>query len=168
DGLDVNVTNGVISGIAAVSGVFDLTLVATNAGAQTTTSDLVLTLAGDIPVIISATNASGKQGFPFSYTITATNDPTWFNAKQLPLGLSVDNASGIISGIPLVSGSFAFTLDATNAYGAVSQTLTLDLASGAPIITSALTKNGRQGQSFSYTIKATNNPATYSAGPLPD
>ena len=48
DGLSVNWTNGVISGIPLVAGVFDVTLYATNA-AQTTTGDLVLTLANDIP-----------------------------------------------------------------------------------------------------------------------
>jgi hypothetical protein len=167
DGLSVDPTNGTISGIPSVAGVFDVTLLATNPG-QTSTGDLVLTLADDIPVIISATSASGKQGFPVSYTISATNDPAWFGADPLPTGLSVDNVTGIISGIPLVTGTFAITIDATNAYGAASQTLTLNLAAGAPVITSALTKSGKQGQVFSYTINATNNPATFSAEPLPD
>ncbi len=166
NGLSVNYTNGVISGIPSVFGVFNLTLYATNAAAISATN-LVLTLADDIPVIVSATNGTGKQGFAYNYTITATNDPAWFDAGPLPLGLNVDNASGIISGTPLVSGLFPITLSATNAYGAASQTLTLNLASGAPLITSALTKTGKQGQAFSYSIKATNNPATYSASPLP-
>lgn len=167
DGLSVDSTNGAISGIPSVYGVFDIALFATNP-AQTASNILVLTLANDIPVITSTTNASGKQGYPFSYTIMATNDPAWFDAQSLPEGLSVDNANGVISGTPLVNGSFSITIDATNAYGAVSRTLTLNLAPGAPLITSALTKNGQQGQSFSYTIKATNNPATFSAAPLPD
>jgi hypothetical protein len=166
DGLSVNVTNGVISGVPSVAGVFNATLYATNAVA-TAATNFTFTLADDTPVIISATNASGKQGFAFTFAITATNDPAWFDAGPLPLGLNVDHASGIISGIPLVSGLFSLTINVTNLYGAASQTLALNLASGAPLITSALTKNGKQGQSFSYTIKATNNPATYSATPLP-
>src|SRR6202012_378979 len=72
DGLSVNDTNGAISGIPPVAGVFNVSLFATNGG-QTTIGNLVLTLADDIPVITSTTNASGKQGFPFSYTIAATN-----------------------------------------------------------------------------------------------
>ncbi|HWD91580.1 MAG TPA: putative Ig domain-containing protein, partial [Verrucomicrobiae bacterium] len=168
DGLSVNPTNGAFSGIPSVAGVFDVTLFATN-GAQTTTGDLMVTLADDIPVITSSTNASGKQGYPFTYTIVATNDPAWFNAESLPDGLTVDNASGIISGIPLVTGSFSIIMDATNIYGAATnQTLTLNLAPGAPLITSVLTNSGKQGQSFSYTVTATNNPATFSTGPLPD
>jgi hypothetical protein len=167
DGLNVNFTNGAISGIPTVAGLFNIALYATNA-AQTTTGALALTLADDIPVITSATNASGKQGYAFSYSIVASNDPAWFDAGPLPTGLSVDNASGVISGIPLVNGSFPITISTTNAFGAASNTLTLTLDPGAPIITSALTKTGKQGQSFSYTIRATNNPATFSAGPLPN
>ena len=167
DGLNVNATNGVISGVPLVAGLFNIALFATNA-LQTTTGALAITLADDIPVITSATNASGKQGFAFSYSIIATNDPAWFDAGPLPTGLSVDNASGIISGTPLVQGSFPITMDVTNAFGTNSQTLTLNLASGAPLITSALTKTGKQGQSFSNTINATNNPGTFSAVSLPD
>jgi Ig-like domain-containing protein/von Willebrand factor type A domain-containing protein/putative Ig domain-containing protein len=168
DGLSVNLTNGLISGIPSVYGNFDITLLTTNSGGQTTSTDLFLTLADDIPVIVSATSAIGKQGFLVTYAITATNDPAWFDAGPLPLGMNVDNTSGVISGIPLVSGVFPITILTTNAYGAASNTLTLTLASGAPLITSALTKSGKQGQTFTYTIKATNNPASYSTSPLPD
>jgi hypothetical protein len=167
DGLTVDSTNGVISGIPSVAGVFDVTLFATNA-AQTTVGNLFLTLADDIPAITSATNATGQQGQPLSYTITATNDPALFGAAPLPEGLSVDTNSGIISGVPLVSGSFAITIGVTNAYGSDSETLTLNLASGAPTITSSLTKNGTQGRSLGYTIATHNSTALFSAVPLPD
>jgi len=166
DGLSVNATNGLISGIPSVFGIFDLTLYATNGGG-TMVSNLTLTLADDIPVILSPTNAAGKQGFALTNAIVVTNDPAWFDASPLPTGLSIDNTNGIISGIPLVSGSFPITINVTNLYGSASEVLTMDLASGAPLITSALTKNGKEGAAFTYTIKATNNPATYSAVPVP-
>ncbi len=167
DGLSVNYTNGLISGIPSVFGAFNITLYATNI-AQTATGSLALAIADDIPVIVSPTNAVGKQGFLLTYPIVATNDPAWFNAGPLPLGMNVDNASGIISGIPLVYGLFSVTIDVSNAYGAASQIVTFDITNGSPIITGALTKTGKQGVAFSYTIKATNNPATYSAAPLPE
>ena len=166
DGLSVNETNGLISGIPSVFGVFNLTLNVTNGGGIMT-SNLTLTLADDIPVIIGPTNAVGTQGFALTNAILTTNDPAWFDASPLPIGLDVDHTNGIISGTPLVSGPFAITIDVTNLYGAATNTLYLDLASGAPIITSSLTNSGKQGKTFSYTITATNNPATYSATPLP-
>ena len=166
DGLGVNPTNGAISGVPSVSGVFYIALFATN-GAQTTAGNLMLTLADDIPVITSVTNAIGQQGVLFSYTIAASNDPALFSASPLPSGLSVNPTNGVISGIPLVSGSFSIAIGATNAYGGDSNTLTLNLSSDVPGITSSLVKNGKQGQSFSYTIVASNNLVSFTAGPLP-
>ncbi|MGC9943646.1 MAG: putative Ig domain-containing protein [Verrucomicrobiota bacterium] len=166
NGLSINPTNGVISGVPVLAGVFDITLLVTNA-AQSTAEDLVLTLANDIPVITSATNATGKQAESFSYTITATNDPAEFGTGPLPDGLSLDPTNGVISGVPQVSGSFAITIDATNAYGSGSETLTLDLATSAPVINSSLVVNGQQGQSLSYRIQTTNVAASFSAVPLP-
>ena len=166
DGLSINLTNGVISGVPVVAGVFDVTLFATNAAA-TASGDLVLTLADDIPVITSATTAVGQQEGAFSYTITATNDPVSFSAGPLPDGLSLDTTNGVISGVPTVSGSFPVTIGATNAYGAGSETVTFNLASSEPAITSKLLKNGQQGQFLSYTITATNDPVSFSAEPLP-
>ncbi|HEX3625827.1 MAG TPA: putative Ig domain-containing protein [Verrucomicrobiae bacterium] len=167
DGLNFNPSNGVISGVPSVAGVFNIALLATNA-AQTTVGNLVLTLADDIPAITSVTTAAGQQGQPFTYTITATNDPVLFSAIALPTGLSVDINSGVISGVPLVSGSFPITLGVANAYGTDTVTLTLNLASGAPSIISALAKNGTQGQPLSYTIRTHNKADSFSAGPLPD
>jgi hypothetical protein len=166
DGLSVNQTNGTISGVPLVSGAFDITLFATNA-VQTVSDNLVFTLADDIPGINSATNAVGKQAEPFTYTITATNDPASFSASLLPDGLTVDTTNGVISGVPLVSGSFPITIEVTNAFGSDSETLTLDLATSAPIITSRLQSNGQQGQSYTYGIQTSNTAASFSASPLP-
>jgi hypothetical protein len=166
NGLSFDSSSGVISGIPSVAGDFDISLLATNV-AQTTAATLVLTLANDIPGLTSATYAVGKQGQPFSYTISATNDPVLFSALALPNGLSVDTNSGIISGVPLVSGSFPITIGVANAYGSDSETLTLNLASGAPFIISSLANSGMQGQPFAYTIITSNTTALFTAAPLP-
>ncbi len=166
DGLNINSTNGAISGVPTVFGIFNIALFATNI-AQTSSTNVTFTLANDIPVITSATNASGKQAVPFSYTITATNDPASFGAGPLPDGLSINTTNGVISGTPLDSGPFVITIGVTNIYGTNLVNLALNLASSAPFITSSLVKSGKQGQSLSYTIKSTNTVASFSAGPLP-
>jgi hypothetical protein len=167
DGLSMDPTNGVISGVPEVAGVFDITLFATNALQTVAAGDLVVTLADDIPVFTCATNAAGQQGESFSYTITATNDPMTFSASPLPDGLSVDSTNGVISGVPLVTGSFPITIEVTNAYGSDTETLTLALATSAPVITSRLLINGQQGQSLSYSIQTSNSAVSFSASPLP-
>lgn len=82
------------------------------------------------PVITSSLTASGNQGSPFTYTITATNSPTSYNATGLPTGLSIDTVTGIISGTPTVTGSFNITITATNGIGSDNQTLVLTLGTG--------------------------------------
>ncbi len=52
------------------------------------------------PVITSATAWNETVGTAVSYPITATNSPTSYGATGLPAGLSVNSATGLISGSP--------------------------------------------------------------------
>ena len=74
-------------------GVFDITVYATNA-AMTTTGPLELTLTTGVPGVTSCLPASGKQGQPFSYTITASNNPVSFGSIGLPDGMNLTPSPG--------------------------------------------------------------------------
>jgi hypothetical protein len=120
------------------------------------------------PVITSPTNALGQQGHFFSYTATATGSPPiTFGADGLPAGLNIEPTNGVISGIPSVFGAFDATLYATNAALTATQLLTITLITDVPGITSPLIANGKQGQFFTYTITASNDPVTFTATGLP-
>ena len=79
------------------------------------------------PIITSAATASGFQGQPFSYQITANPEATSFAATGLPAGLTLNQTTGLITGAPTAAGTFIVTLSATNATGTGTATLTLTI-----------------------------------------
>ena len=83
------------------------------------------------PDINSATTATTKMGAPFSYSITASGNPTAYSAGGLPAGLTLNAATGIISGTPTTLGQSEVTLGATNSNGTGTATLLLNVTSNA-------------------------------------
>lgn len=83
------------------------------------------------PTITSTLTASGAQGSPFSYTITATQTPTSYNATGLPAGLSINTTTGVISGTPTLAWTYNVTISATNGSGTDTQTLVITVSAGA-------------------------------------
>jgi hypothetical protein len=127
-------------------------------------------VVGGAPAITSTTTASGTVGSAFSYQIAATNTPTSYAATGLAGGLSVNTATGLISGTPTTSATSTVTLSATNGSGTGNATLTLTIhaaATPAPAITSATSASGTVESAFSYQITATNTPSSYAAVDLP-
>jgi uncharacterized repeat protein (TIGR03803 family) len=61
----------------------------------------------------------------FSYQITATNSPTSYGVGGLPAGVTINTATGLISGTPTVLGTFTVPLTASNAGGTGNGTLTI-------------------------------------------
>src|SRR5438105_8813135 len=169
-GLSVNTTTGVISGTPAAGtdagSPYSVTISATNSGG-TGTATLTITINPAKPVITSALTATGQVGVAFSYQITATNNPTSYNATGLPAGLSVNTSTGLISGTPTTAGTYSVTISATNAGGTGSATLTLTHNPAVPVIQPPLTATGQVGVAFSYTITGTNSPSSYNAASLP-
>jgi hypothetical protein len=124
---------------------------------------------GVVPTVSSALTQSGTVGTPLSYGITGTNTPTGYNATNLPPGLTVNTATGVISGTPTAAGTTNTTISAVNGAGSGSATLVFTIASGvsAPVINSTLTQGGTVGTPLTYSITGTNTPASYSATGLP-
>ncbi|MFP6873885.1 MAG: lamin tail domain-containing protein [Verrucomicrobiales bacterium] len=79
------------------------------------------------PVITSPSTVIAVAGKPFSYQVTVTNSATTHGAANLPAGLLIDAASGLISGTPAASGNSGVTLSATNAGGSGTLALNIDV-----------------------------------------
>jgi hypothetical protein len=132
-GLSVNTGTGLISGTPTTSATLTVALSATN-GSGTGTASLTLTINPDppaSPAITSANSANGTAGSAFSYQIVASNKPASYAAAGLPAGLSVNTATGLISGTPTTAGTSTVSVSATNSSGTGNATLTLTIASAA-------------------------------------
>lgn len=111
--------------------------------------------------------ASGGTA-PYSYTISA---------GALPTGVSLDSASGLLSGTPIQTGSFSFSVRATDSStgaGApftVTQGYTLQVAAPTIAVNPTLLANATAASAYSATVAASGGIAPYTfavtAGALP-
>lgn len=113
-------------------------VVVTNASGSIPSDAVMLTVTApvlDAPVVTnSPLTATGTVHTAFSYTITASNSPDSYDASPLPAGLSIDTATGMISGIPAAAGTFFVQLSATNLTGTGTATLTLTVSNTVEVI----------------------------------
>jgi PKD repeat protein len=182
---------GRISGVPTEAGSFPVYIEASNAyGRAWAWLNLGIASVSGAPVITSPLVATGyvNSQEQFSYLITATNNPTAFDAAPLDpnfpaltladLGLAISHGptpndpggvNGLLSGTPLVAGTFQIQLSATNAVGTAYAMLTLAISSqqGAPAITSPLTDLAMVGADYSYVITGSNGPTNFTATGLP-
>ncbi len=77
--------------------------------------------------ITSPLNAYAFLGQPFSFTVTGANSASSFTAQGLPPGLSLNSASGVISGTPTLAGDFQVALTASNSLGVSASVLDLQV-----------------------------------------
>ena len=116
------------------------------------------------PVVTSALTASGTVGSAFTYTITGAggsgNYTNNFTAVTLPAGLTLNAATGVISGTPTSVGTTSIVIglqDSVNLTPAASATLVITIAAApAPVIPSKIAAG----------ISITNTTQTYTGKPL--
>lgn len=71
----------------------------------------------DSPAFTSSTPPSATEGTPYSFTVTATGNPSpgfAVTAGSLPAGLNLNGTTGDITGTPTTPGSSTFTITASN------------------------------------------------------
>jgi hypothetical protein len=120
------------------------------------------------PVITSPLTSHAETNSAWSYQVTATNGPSTFAAIGLPWGVAINSATGLISGTATGPTFAVVVIEASNTAGSDSAMLLLAFNEpGAPVITSPTSSSGNPSHPFSYTITASNSPATFAAIGLP-
>jgi hypothetical protein len=129
-GLAITAATGVISGTPTQAGTFDVVARVTDAQVpgDTAIRTLSVTIA-DVPapaplVVTTSALPVGRRNKPYNQTLTAsggTNPYAWsVTSGALPPGLSLNAATGAISGRPTTLGTYAFTVGVRDAQNQTS------------------------------------------------
>lgn len=114
------------------------------------------------PVFTSNTQINAHISDTFSYTITASNNPTAFRADNLPPGLNLDSSTGVLSGRPAAMGTYTVTLYATNSSGTSTDILIVQVSNNvAPAAPSNLTEAVINTDHVQLNWTASANATTY-------
>ena len=119
----------------ATSGMYDLTVEASNGVSPASTQNLIVTVDG-APRFTSATEESFVLGTSGSFTVTTSAAPTatLHESGTLPPGMTfTDNGDGTatLAGTPTAVGNFPLSITAQNEGGSTSQNLTVQVVASA-------------------------------------
>lgn len=162
-------TNGLISGVASVSGSFNFLVFAADANNMTGSLNYTVTVAKNNPnlIISPPTLPNGIVGINYSQTITASGDlpPYLFTvtAGTLPPGLTL-LSNGQLAGVPIAAGNFAFTLMAVSLrQSSGSQTYAINILNNSQAITTLPPQlpDGALGVTYNQVITAIGGQAPY-------
>jgi hypothetical protein len=95
-----------------------------------TTAGADLGLPPEAPSLVGIDLPDGVVGQTYSYTIDSDANPAasfTVSSGQLPPGIDL-SSDGQLAGSPLVSGAYAFTVQAANTFGSDSEPLTMDVS----------------------------------------
>jgi hypothetical protein len=116
-----NGSTSYLQGVPAQAGTFPVTLTVTDTAGRTAQVTVTLTVAPKLQITTFDTGRA-HRGKPYLLKLGTTGgvSPTsWTLASgSLPPGLTLDGASGVISGKPQARGHFFFALAVTDALGA--------------------------------------------------
>ena len=118
----------------------------------------------------------GEVGAAYTYTLVidwggqSAPEGLTYGSSDLPQVLSINSASGEISGVPTQIGTSISTVTLSYSGGSdnIEISITIAATTGTPEITSATSSSGKVDEAFSYSITASGSPTSYNTvGTLP-
>lgn len=156
----VTATSWAVASPALPAGTYDV-VVATRGATGAAGPELVLPGAWEasstpVPVVTTTTLPDAAVGEPYLATLEAgSQTPVEWSAQDLPAGLSLDPATGVIEGRPEAETETwqdgVVTLRATNAHGTGTRQVRL-LVVTAPVLPDVTLPNAAVGRAYTATI----------------
>ncbi|MFR0558339.1 Ig domain-containing protein, partial [Pseudoscardovia radai] len=166
DGLTL-AEDGTLSGTPAKSGPYTVKVTAKTADNTVTKSYALFVY--EAPVLADENDGktlpTGEVNKAYSYQFklsTETYDTPTFSAEGLPAGLTIDAATGVISGTPTEYGLFTPTITVTNEGGTLTLNPTLTVNSPLSLDQTALDP-AKVGDAYSAKLTFKGNPAASSS-----
>ena len=178
-GLSLNASTGMLSGVPAASGSSNFTVQATDSSVPVRTGSMPLTVIVNAQLAFSISSLpDAAVSVPYNTTASVSGGAapyTWsIVSGSLPPGLSLNSATGAITGTPTTAGGYGLGLKVTDSSNPQQ---TAKFFSGINVyaqlvITSTSLPDGNVGSSYSATLTATGGTGSYSwsisSGNLPD
>ena len=167
-GLSLDAATGVLSGTPSATGNFTFTARVTDKSQLTASKDFTLTVtAAPLSITTVSPLFNGSVGQPYSQVFSATGGTPpyrWSITSGQTGGLTLDPASGTLSGTPKTAGTFTFTALVTDSNKATSSK-SFSLVVNLPTLTITTTSplpNAKVGAGYSQTFTVVGGVQPYS------
>ncbi|HEX5735360.1 MAG TPA: putative Ig domain-containing protein [Blastocatellia bacterium] len=119
DGLSLSASTGIISGTPTAAGTFTFTVKVSDTTPSTATSStLRIVIDPELRITTTGDLTAGRVNVDYSFALQATGGRapyTWaIVSGALPFGLTLNPATGVITGRPAVADTYTFTVQVTD------------------------------------------------------
>lgn len=161
DGLTLNSTTGIIRGTANTVGTYPITVKKQNSSGFVEKSfELKVTLA--VPVFISSSALTrGNLNTPYNQSIRVQGEEVVFTSNNLPSWLSMDSATGVLTGTPPAMTTYNFNVTISNSAGQNSRGFSITVEDTPPIFVTESLKDGEVSLAYSDTVQLLQSDATF-------
>jgi hypothetical protein len=159
-GLALNAQSGSLSGMPTVTGTYNFTIKAQAANGCSGTRAYTFAVNCPTVTITPASLPAGSTGASYNQSLSATpssgNYTFAVTTGTLPAGLSLNPATGVLSGTPTLSGTSSFTITVTGFGGCTgSKAYSISIGGGCPAITLPdIATSGAIGSPYNQSVAA--------------